>query len=106
MLRKTGLCLLVSCAVMFGLWGCGSKPYACIIVEGNEDSLHVNQPVTINGLCSSGADQYNWQINLDSVYFDPRITLRFATPGEQEVYLLVTSRGKSASTIKKLVIRP
>lgn len=106
MFKKTGLCLLVFCVVMFGLWGCGSKPYACILVEGNEDSVRVNQPVTLNAFCSSSAKEYNWQINLDSVYFTPRITLTFSQAGEQEIYLLVSNGSKSSSIIKKLVVRP
>lgn len=98
--------MLVLSVLMFGLWGCGKKPYACIYIEGNEDSLYVNRPVVLSGLCSTGADEYNWQINNDSVFFTPRITLRFAAPGEQEVYLLVASGGKSASMIKKITIYP
>ncbi|MBP6731757.1 MAG: hypothetical protein KA149_06850 [Chitinophagales bacterium] len=106
MLKKTGFCLLVLCVLVFGLWGCGKKPYACIYVEGNEDSLFVNKPVVLSALCSTGADQYNWQINNDSVYFNSRINLRFAAPGQQNIYLLVTSGGKSASMIKKITIKP
>ena len=92
--------------LVLGIWGCGSKPYACIEIEDNGDSIHVNQPITINAYCSSHADQYNWQVNLDSVYFNPRITLRFSTPGQQDIYLFVSNQGKQASTSKKLMIYP
>ncbi len=106
MLKKILSSLFVVAAFVLGMESCGSKPYACIEIEDNGDSVHVNQPISINGYCSSHADQYNWQINLDSVYFTPRITLRFATPGEQEIYLFVSNQGKSTSTIKKLTIYP
>jgi hypothetical protein len=106
MVKKLLPCLLVIIVFVLAIQGCGSKPYACITVEGDEDSIHVNQPVTISGLCSSNASEYNWEINLDSVYFTPRITLTFATTGEQEIYLLVTNRGKSAGVTKKLIVHP
>ena len=99
-----GLCVIGMFAL--GTFGCGSKPFACITVEGNEDSIHVNQPVTFNGFCSSNAEQYNWEVNLDSIYFNPRITLTFTTTGQQEIYLLVSNKGKSAGTIKKIIVRP
>ncbi len=106
MQKKTFSSFFVIVVFVIGIWGCGSKPYACIEIEDNGDSIHVNQPISINGYCSSGADEYNWQINLDSVYFTPRITLRFATPGEQDIYLLVTNGGKSAGVTKKFTIYP
>ena len=106
MLRKLLPCVFVIVVLVLAMQGCGSKPYACITVEGNGDSIHVNQPVSINGYCSSNADEYNWQINLDSVYFTPRITIRFPTAGEQEIYLLVSSRGKSAGLVQKITIYP
>ncbi len=106
MLKKLVPCLFVGIVFMMGTWGCGSKPFACIMIEGNADTIHVNQPVTLNGFCSTGADEYNWEVNLDSVYFTPRITLTFATPGEQAIYLLVTNRGKSAGATQKLMIYP
>lgn len=106
MQEKTFSSFFVIVVFVIGIWGCGSKPYACIEIEDNGDSIHVNQPISINGYCSSGADEYNWQINLDSVYFTPRITLRFATPGEQDIYLLVTNGGKSAGVTKKFTIYP
>lgn len=106
MLKKLLFVFVVLCVLMFSMVGCGSKPFACITVEGNEDSVHVNQPVTISGYCSSNADEYNWQINLDSVYFTPRITLTFTTIGQQDIYLLVSSKGKSAGTVKKLMVYP
>jgi len=91
---------------LLAIEGCGSKPFACIEVEGNGDSIHVNQPVSLNGYCSSRADQYNWEVNLDSVYFTPRITLRFSAPVEQQIYLLVTNQGKSSGTSQKIMIYP
>src|SRR3954465_5428396 len=106
MVRKLLPCFFVIVSVVLAIQGCGNKPYACMTIEGNEDSIYVNQPVTISGLCSSNTSEYNWEINLDSVYFTPRITLRFATPGEQEIYLLVTNRGKSAGVTKKLIVHP
>ena len=106
MQKKIFSSFFVIVVFVIGIWGCGSKPYACIEIEDNGDSIHVNQPISINGYCSSGADEYNWQINLDSVYFTPRITLRFATPGEQDIYLLVTNGGKSAGVTKKFTIYP
>lgn len=106
MQKKTWSCLFAVVVFLFAIWGCGSKPYACIQIEDNGDTIHVNQPISINGYCSSGAAEYNWQINLDSVYFTPRITLRFATPGEQDIYLLVTNGGKSAGVTKKFTIYP
>ena len=106
MLKKLMPCLFVAIVFVLGIQGCGSKPFACITVEGNEDSIHVNQPVSLNGYCSSNAEQYNWEVNLDSVYFTPRITLTFAAPGEQEIYLLVSNNGKSAGTIKKIIVHP
>ena len=106
MLKKTLYCLFVVSVLLLGIWGCGNKPYACIEIEDNGDSIHVNQPISINGYCSSHADQYNWQVNLDSVYFTPRITLRFAAPGEQDIYLLVTSGSKTAGVTRKFTIYP
>ena len=106
MQKKIFTSLFVVIVFLFGIWGCGSKPYACMQIQDNGDSVHVNQPVTISGYCSSHASEYNWQINLDSVYFTPTITLRFAAPGEQEIYLFVSNQGKSASTSQKLMIYP
>ncbi len=106
MQKKTWSCLFAVIVLLLCIWGCGNRPYACITIEDNGDSIHVNQPISINGYCSSGADQYNWQINLDSVYFTPRITLRFATPGEQDIYLLVTNGSKTAGVTKKFTIYP
>lgn len=106
MLKKILPFLFVVAVFALGTWGCGSKPYACIEIEDNGDSIHVNQPISINGYCSSHAGQYNWQVNLDSVYFTPRITLRFATPGEQDIYLLVTNGSKTAGVTRKFTIYP
>ena len=106
MLKKMLFAFVVACVLVAGLESCGNNPYACILIEGSSDSIHVNQPVTFSGLCSSNASSYNWQINLDSVYFTPRITLRFAAPGVQEIYLLVTNGGKSAGLVKKVTVYP
>jgi len=106
MLKELLLYFFVFCAVALGLQSCGGKPFACIKVEGNEDSIHVNQPVTINGYCSSNANEYNWQVDLDSIYFTPRFTISFPTAGEKEIYLFVANRGKSAAAIKKITVRP
>ncbi|HLP51744.1 MAG TPA: PKD domain-containing protein [Chitinophagales bacterium] len=107
MLKKLVLCFCVMGVLALCFTGCGgSNPFACFQVEGNGDSIHVNEPVVINGYCSSQASQYNWQINDDSVYFTPRITLHFATPGEHTIYLLVTNGRKSSGTSEKIRVYP
>ena len=106
MQKKILFFFIAAGALVCILQGCGQKPFACITIEGNQDSIHVHQPVTINGYCSSGANEFNWLINNDSVYFTPRFTIIFNTPGEQEIYLLVSSNKKAAGATKKLIVYP
>lgn len=106
MLKKLVLCFFVVGVLALGFTGCGTNPFACITVEGTGDTIHVNQPVVLNAYCSTQASQYNWEINGDSVYFEPRITLRFPTPGEQSVYLLVANGRKTSGTTQKIMVYP
>jgi len=105
-LKKLLPCFFIAVVFLLAIQGCGNKPYACINVESTGDSAFVNRPVTLNAFCSSNVNQYNWQVNLDSVYFTPRITVTFTHTGEQEIYLLVSSGTKSAGITKKLIVYP
>ena len=99
-MKKTlALLLVVTAAVAVGLQSCG-HPFACITTDIDEDSIHVNQPVTFTGACSSSADDYFWIFddNSDSSFFGYNITKTFTDTGDHEVFLLVTGKGKSAST--------
>lgn len=106
MLKKLVFCFFVVSVLALGFAGCGGNPFACITIEGTADSIHVNEPVVINGYCSTQASQYNWEINGDSIFFEPRITLRFPTPGEQTIYLLVASGRKTSGTSQKIMVYP
>lgn len=106
MLKKLIPFLMVFGVLAVCTQSCGRKPFACIAVEGNQDSIHVNQPVTLNAYCSSGGDEFYWEINSDSVYFVPRFTITFPNAGEQDIYLLVTSGRSTAGASTKLTIYP
>jgi hypothetical protein len=98
--------LFIGWVFFIALQGCGARPYACMAVESTGDSAFVNRPVSLNAYCSSSADEYYWEINGDSVYFTPRITLTFTHTGVQDIYLLVTNGTKSAGATKKLMVYP
>ncbi len=99
-------CFFIAIVLWVALQGCGGKPFACMTVESTGDSAFVNQPISMNAFCSSNANEYNWEINHDSTYFTPRITLTFTHPGEQDIYLLVTNKGKTAGLTRKLIVYP
>jgi hypothetical protein len=103
---KLLLCFFIAGVFFLFLQGCGSKPYACMAVESTGDSAFVNRPVSLNAFCSTNAGEYNWEINHDSTYFTPRITLTFTHTGEQDIYLLVTKGGKAAGASRKLIVYP
>ena len=57
MLKKLVFGFFVLGVLALGFTGCGGNPFACITVEGTADSLQENEPVIINGYCSTQASQ-------------------------------------------------
>jgi hypothetical protein len=87
---------------------CTKRPFACFRTNVNEDSVHINQPVFLNASCSSNTNDYFWEFynNTDSVEWTEEVTKTFKDTGYVNVYLLVVSGNKSASTSRVLHIIP
>lgn len=95
-------------ACLFLSQSCGRTPYACFTTEPDEDSIHVNQPVTFRANCTSGAGSYYWEFydKDDSTEAGFSVTKTFYAPGEVKVFLLVVGNGKTSSTERYITVQP
>ena len=83
---------------------CGRKPFACFRTDVDEDSIHVNEPVIFNSVCSSNGNSFFWEFydNEDSIFFTPTVQKIFYDTGNVKVFLLVTNGNKSSTVSREI----
>ncbi len=87
---------------------CSKKPFACFQTDVDEDSVHVNQPITFSSACTSNGGDFFWEFydNDDSVYFSRNVQMTFYDTGNVKVFLLVSNGNKTSSMTKNIHVNP
>ncbi len=107
-MKRITVMFLLFIPVMLQLESCVKTPFACFQTQPDEDNIHVNQPVTFTGFCSTNADGYFWEFydDEDSSYFGFTTTQTFYDTGYVKVYLLVTGGRKTNATSREIYVKP
>ena len=108
MRRKFVVVVVLLVVVFTTIQSCARKPFACFKTDVDEDSIHINQPVTFSAECSSNTEEYFWEFydNLDSIEFEATVTKAFKDTGSVKVTLSVANGNKIASSTKYFQVKP
>jgi len=106
-MRKYTALAIITLA-LFYVESCAPKPFACFIVEPDEENIHVGDSITFRASCTTGADAYFWEFydKDDSTEYGFLTTRKFYQPGEVKVFLLVTGSGKTSATSRYITVKP
>lgn len=107
-MKNTAIIVLLFSSVVLFMQSCKKTPLPCFVTNPEEDSIHVNTPVTFSSFCTRDGNSFYWEFyeGGDSIEFGDVVTKTFYDTGSVKVYLFVTNGTKSASVTKRIRVNP
>lgn len=95
------------CLIVFES-SCSKTPLPCFVTNPEEDSVHVNTPVTFSSFCTRNGNSFYWEFyeTGDSIEFGEVVIKTFYDTGYVKVNLFVTNGNKSSSVTKRIRVNP
>ena len=88
------------------LTSCKKIVTSCIEVKQKPADIRVGVPIEISGLCSQGAETYQWLVANTYPYTGGTIKHTFDVAGTQEVSLTINGQGEIVSRKIRLNVLP
>lgn len=95
-------------SLLISAQSCKKTPLPCFVTNPEEDSIHVNTPVTFSAFCTRNGNSFYWEFyeGGDSIEFGDVVTKTFYDTGSVKVYLFATNGNKSSSVTKHIQVKP